>query len=79
MMDDPHCSFDFCFSRRFIEWRGCCCSGGNIQVQQMKVKEEPGEEDLVSKCRDTYVQHPVRTEACQALVKFPSSIPLYSG
>lgn len=63
---------------RFIEWIGCCCSGGVDGDEN--VKEEPGEEHHASPpCRDVHVEHPMRTKACQALAQLPSSMPLYSG
>lgn len=77
-------AWDFCIvwklgddPSRFIEWRGCCCSGANIS-RYINVKEENGQE-LLPRCRDAHLQHPLRTEACKLLAKFPSSIPLYSG
>ncbi|KAL3517891.1 hypothetical protein ACH5RR_020480 [Cinchona calisaya] len=65
----------------FIEWRGCCCSGGNYGLFELaNVKEEIGKDQyLFSQCRDKQVQHPIRTQACKKLSKFPLSIPLYSG
>ncbi|KAG7974812.1 hypothetical protein I3843_06G066300 [Carya illinoinensis] len=63
---------------RFIEWIGCCCSGGVDRDKNMK--EEPGEEHHSSPlCRDVHFEHPMRTKACQALAQLPSSMPLYSG
>ncbi|XP_041013604.1 transcription factor bHLH90 [Juglans microcarpa x Juglans regia] len=63
---------------RFIEWIGCCCSGGVDGDEN--VKEEPGEEHHSSPlCRDVHFEHPMRTKACQALAQLPSSMPLYSG
>ena len=61
----------------FIEWRGCCCSGGNWLEN---VKEESGKDQyLFAQCRDGHFKHPIRTKACEKLAKFPLSIPLYSG
>ncbi|XP_027182100.1 transcription factor bHLH90-like isoform X1 [Coffea eugenioides] len=61
----------------FIEWRGCCCSGGNWLEN---VKEESGKDQyLFAQCRDGDFKHPIRTKACEKLAKFPLSIPLYSG
>lgn len=61
----------------FIEWRGCCCSGGNWLEN---VKEESGKDPyLFAQCRDGHAKHPIRTKACEKLAKFPLSIPLYSG
>ncbi|XP_015578625.1 transcription factor bHLH90 isoform X2 [Ricinus communis] len=60
---------------RYIEWMGCCCSGGGG-----KVKMERGEDKYsVSLCRDVYFKHPISTKACEALAGYPSSMPLYSG
>lgn len=66
---------DYC---RFIEWMGCCCSGGYRFVAN--VKEERGVEHHLSPlCKDGHFQHPISTKACEALAQLPSSMPLYSG
>ncbi|GAV81288.1 HLH domain-containing protein/bHLH-MYC_N domain-containing protein [Cephalotus follicularis] len=64
---------------RFIEWMGCCCSGG-VGVD-VNVKVEKGEEqDLLAPiCKDAHYKHPIRTKACEALAHFPPFMPLYSG
>ncbi|XP_030961162.1 transcription factor bHLH90 [Quercus lobata] len=63
---------------RFIEWMGCCCSGGYRFVAN--VKEERGVEHHLSPlCKDGHFQHPISTKACEALAQLPSSMPLYSG
>lgn len=63
----------------FIEWRGCCCSGGNgLELINVK-KENAKDQYLFAQCRDEHVQHPIRTKACEKLSKFPLSMPVYSG
>ncbi|KAJ0038037.1 hypothetical protein Pint_22965 [Pistacia integerrima] len=62
---------------RFIEWMGCCCSGGGGSYVNVNVKEE--REVEVPLCRDVHFKHPVRTKACEALALLPSFVPLYSG
>lgn len=57
---------------------GCCCSGGGV-VGGFKVKEESGEEQKFSLCRDAHLKHSVRTKACEALAQLPSFMDLYSG
>lgn len=43
-------------------------------------KEEKGEECHLSPiCRDNYLQHHVRTKACEALAQLPFALSLYSG
>ncbi|XP_038692261.1 transcription factor bHLH90 isoform X2 [Tripterygium wilfordii] len=61
---------------RFIEWVGCCCGGVCVNVKEEKKEEE---QHLVPLCRDAYIQHPIRTRACEALAHFPSFMSLYSG
>ncbi|KAJ8547639.1 hypothetical protein K7X08_011225 [Anisodus acutangulus] len=63
---------------RFIEWMGCCCSGAN-EVDVNVKKENGGMQNYTALCRDSQVQHPIRTKACEALAHFPLSISLYSG
>ncbi|KAL3337191.1 hypothetical protein AABB24_029709 [Solanum stoloniferum] len=63
---------------RFIEWMGCCCSGANGVDVNVK-KENGGRQKFTALCRDIQVQHPIRTNACEALAHFPLSISLYSG
>ncbi|KAL9401142.1 hypothetical protein Peur_004991 [Populus x canadensis] len=63
---------------RFIEWVGCCCGGGGGGG----VERDRGEDGQFGRgplCKDVYFKHPVRTKACEALSRFPSSMPLYSG
>ncbi|XP_050374313.1 transcription factor ABORTED MICROSPORES [Argentina anserina] len=55
---------------RFIEKVGCCCSGGYANV-----KEEEG----AQLCRDGYIEHGIKTMACEVLAQLPDSMPLYSG
>ncbi|XP_057948950.1 transcription factor bHLH90 isoform X2 [Malania oleifera] len=67
---------------RFVEWMGCCCSGGyDHHSNDILVKEETEgcHIHLPSICRDTHIQHHLRTKACEALAHLPSSIPLYVG
>ncbi|GMH01606.1 hypothetical protein Nepgr_003445 [Nepenthes gracilis] len=52
-----------------LKWMGCCCCAG---------KEERGRQ-LSILCRDTFIPHPARKKACEALAKLPSSLPLCSG
>ncbi|CAJ2636460.1 unnamed protein product [Trifolium pratense] len=60
---------------RFIEWMGCCCCGGN-----MNIKEEMDEEyHLAPICRDTLFHHSVRTKTCEAIANLPYAMSLYSG
>jgi hypothetical protein len=60
---------------RFIEWMGCCCCGGN-----MNLKEEMDDEyHLAPICRDTLFHHSVRTKTCEAIAKLPFAMSLYSG
>ncbi|GAU51247.1 hypothetical protein TSUD_187880 [Trifolium subterraneum] len=61
---------------RFIEWMGCCCCGGN-----MDLKEEMDDEEyhLAPICRDTLFHHSVRTKTCEAIAKLPFAMSLYSG
>ncbi|XP_031740986.1 transcription factor ABORTED MICROSPORES isoform X4 [Cucumis sativus] len=63
-------------SLRFIDWVGCCCSGG---VSGAGGKEEAGETIPAALCKDTRFRHFRRTNACQALAQFPSSISLNTG
>ena len=66
-----------CFFCRFIEWMGCCCSGG---YGLGNVKEERGvEHHLNHLCKDSHSEHLIRTKACETLAQLPSSMPLYSG
>ncbi|GMY26230.1 transcription factor bHLH90 [Fagus crenata] len=77
-------AWDFCVvwklgddPSRFIEWMGCCCSGG---YGLGNVKEERGvEHHLNHLCKDSHSQHLIRTKACETLAQLPSSMPLYSG
>lgn len=71
---------DFVVFFRFIEWVGCCCGGGG--GGGYNVKRDRGEDAQVGEgpfCKDVYFKHPARTKACEALSRFPSSMPLYSG
>ncbi|CAK7332677.1 unnamed protein product [Dovyalis caffra] len=61
---------------RFIEWVGCCCSGGG---DNKVTRDRGGDTQLGPLCKDVHFKHPVRTEACEALSQFPSSMSLYSG
>lgn len=59
---------------------GCCCSGGvGGGFEYVKVKEESGEEQKFSLCRDAHLKHSVTTKACEALAQLPSFMDLYSG
>ncbi|KAJ0250606.1 Transcription factor bHLH90 [Hirschfeldia incana] len=60
---------------RFIEWVGCCCSGSYINKN---IKHEHVEEERQI-CRDEHNEHHIRSLACEALSRFPLSIPLYPG
>ncbi|QCD82286.1 transcription factor MYC2 [Vigna unguiculata] len=65
---------------RFIEWIGCCCRGSCSMNIGVEAKEEKGEEcRLAPICRDDYLQHHVRTKACEALAQLPFALSLYSG
>ncbi|KAF3431922.1 hypothetical protein FNV43_RR26658 [Rhamnella rubrinervis] len=59
---------------RYIEWMGCCCSGG---YEFPHIKEE--RDQLAPLCRDSCFKHHRRTKACEALAQLPVSMPLYSG
>lgn len=61
---------------RFIDWVGCCCSGGSFDDGG---KREAGETIPATLCKDTRFRHFRRTNACQALAQFPSTISLNSG
>lgn len=63
---------------RFIEWIGCCCAGAKAVDVNVK-KENGGQLTFTTLCRDSQIQHPIRTKACEALAHFPLSISLYSG
>ncbi|KAG7032285.1 Transcription factor bHLH90, partial [Cucurbita argyrosperma subsp. argyrosperma] len=63
-------------SSRFIDWVGCCCSGGSFDAGG---KREAGETIPAILCKDTRFRHFRRTNACQALAQFPSTISLNSG
>lgn len=63
---------------------GCCCGGGGGGVGGggYNVERDRGEDNQFGRgpfCKDVYFKHPVRTKACEALSRFPSSMPLYSG
>ena len=64
---------------RCIEWIGCCCSGS--QGVCRNVKEEKDEIELCVPyiCKDTYVKHCLRTNACEKLAMIPNFLPLYPG
>ncbi|ESW25730.1 hypothetical protein PHAVU_003G060700 [Phaseolus vulgaris] len=65
---------------RFIEWIGCCCRGSCSVNLGVMSKEEKGEVcHLAPICRDKYLQHHVRTKACEALAQLPFALSLYSG
>ncbi|CAJ1940127.1 unnamed protein product [Sphenostylis stenocarpa] len=66
---------------RFIEWIGCCCRGScSMNTGVVKSKEENGKVcHLAPVCRDNYLQHHVRTKACEALAQLPFALSLYSG
>nr|WAK86066.1 transcription factor bHLH20 [Nothapodytes nimmoniana] len=64
----------------FIEWMGCCCSGASGHHINVKpIDREQNHYFAACNCRDSYFYHPPRTDACEALARFPLSIPLYSG
>ncbi|KAJ9554425.1 hypothetical protein OSB04_018470 [Centaurea solstitialis] len=65
---------------RCIEWIGCCCSGSSPGVCG-NVKEEKDEMELCMPyiCKDTYVKHCLRTNACEKLAMIPSFLPIYPG
>ncbi|KAL3582755.1 hypothetical protein D5086_017087 [Populus alba] len=67
---------------RFIEWVGCCCGGGGGGGGGYNVERDRREDNQFGRgplCKDVYFKHPVRTKACEALSRYPSSMPLYSG
>uniref|UniRef100_A0A7C9EC98 Transcription factor n=1 Tax=Opuntia streptacantha TaxID=393608 RepID=A0A7C9EC98_OPUST len=63
---------------RFIEFVGCCCSGGGLQ--QMAIKKVKRQQNMsIPLCRDAFHIHPANTKACEALARLPPSLPLYPG
>lgn len=52
---------------------GCCCGGGYGPCAN--VKDEEGAQP----CRDGFLEHCIKTKACEALSQLPDSMPLYSG
>ncbi|KAK2636496.1 hypothetical protein Ddye_031288 [Dipteronia dyeriana] len=89
LVDAKQQAWDYCViwklgddPSRFIEWMGCCCSGGRGVYGDAKVKEENGqgqEQQLSALCRDAHTKHSIRTKACEALQCFPFFLALYSG
>ncbi|KAI9169590.1 hypothetical protein LWI28_014556 [Acer negundo] len=89
LVDSKQQAWDYCVvwklgddPSRFIEWMGCCCSGGGGVYGDAKVKEENGEDQeqqLSALCRDAHSKHTIRTKACDALQRFPFFMALYSG
>ncbi|XP_010491516.1 PREDICTED: transcription factor bHLH90-like [Camelina sativa] len=65
---------------RFIEWVGCCCSGGYVD-KNIKLENAEGteREKKVCFCIDEHNKHRIRTLACAALSHFPLFMPLYPG
>ena len=65
----------------FIKWVDCCCCGGAANGHAT-AKEESGEDaqqHIFPICKDIYFPHLAKTKACEALAKYPASMPLYSG
>ncbi|XP_010475937.1 PREDICTED: transcription factor bHLH90-like [Camelina sativa] len=65
---------------RFIEWVGCCCSGGYVDTN-IKLENAEGTERKKKAffCRDEHNKHHIRTLACESLSHFPLFMPLYPG
>ncbi|XAR65069.1 hypothetical protein NMG60_11009035 [Bertholletia excelsa] len=59
---------------RYIQWFGCCCAGAYDVKKERRVEHQ-----TIPLCRDTFIEHPAMTTACEALARLPSYIPLYSG
>lgn len=62
----------------------CCCGGGGgvADVHNNIVKDERSDDvqpHIFPICKDIYVPHLAKTKACEALAKYPASMPLYSG
>ncbi|KAI3779382.1 hypothetical protein L2E82_09098 [Cichorium intybus] len=79
-------TWDYCIVWKFgddpsrcIEWIGCCCSGGQGVCKNVKEENDEVELNVPYLCKDTYVKHSVRTNACEKLAVIPSSLPLYPG
>ncbi|GAA0157756.1 DNA-binding transcription factor [Lithospermum erythrorhizon] len=64
---------------RFIQWCGCCCSGGYIDSSFQVTEESGREENSIGLCKDINNIHPAKTTACKALAQYPSSFALYTG
>ncbi|ESR51616.1 hypothetical protein CICLE_v10033428mg [Citrus x clementina] len=70
-------AWDYC-----VVWKlGDDPSSGGVGggFEYVKVKEESGEEQKFSFCRDAHLKHSARTKACEALAQLPSFMDLYSG
>nr|XP_043625656.1 transcription factor ABORTED MICROSPORES-like isoform X2 [Erigeron canadensis] len=59
---------------RYIEMVGCCCIGS--VCENVKVEMELYNTFI---CKDTYIQHSIRTTACEKLALMPFSLPFYDG
>lgn len=64
---------------RCIEWIGCCCSGSQGVCRNVKEENDEIELRMPYLCKDTYIKHSLRTNACEKLAMIPSYLPLYPG
>ncbi|KAK0571928.1 hypothetical protein LWI29_023664 [Acer saccharum] len=66
LIDAKQQAWDYCVIWNFIEWMGCCCSGGDGRCyEDANVKED--QEHLTALCRDAHSKHAKMTKACEAL------------
>ncbi|XP_074341362.1 transcription factor bHLH90 [Apium graveolens] len=67
----------------FIKWVDCCCGGGGGVADGLNIVKDERSDDVKPHifpiCKDIYVPHLAKTKACEALAKYPDSMPLYSG
>ncbi|KAL4570195.1 hypothetical protein LXL04_025846 [Taraxacum kok-saghyz] len=64
---------------RYIEWSWCCCNGSRGVCRNVKEEIDATKQHFPQLCRDTYVNHSLRTKACEKLATIPFHLPLYSG
>lgn len=64
---------------RCIEWIGCCCSGSQGVCKNVKEENDEMELHMPYMCKDTYIKHSLRSNACEKLAMIPSYLPLYPG
>ncbi|KAI3733502.1 hypothetical protein L6452_12945 [Arctium lappa] len=64
---------------RCIEWIGCCCSGSQGVCRNVKEENDEIELCMPYLCKDTYIKHTLRTNACEKLAMIPCFLPLYPG